>query len=465
MTTLKSKTLVLWVVLSLFPFSLETAAQTEDIQDFLKAGQASYAKGRLDEAALEFENVLMIDKSNFLAKVFLAQIYIDRRDATNAKRLLSEACLQAPGHPKVQELQKLLGMNLECKKPDLVDPVIAETLGCIASTTRKRPFGIVIPEDKVVEENLEKKLLTFNDEVFDEKTAVIRNIERSRENLQTNQQKVDSYIVEKSDSLLEPVFEVYSSQGLNKALDKYFEMIMKDPSLASKDDRGLINEGNRVYSLRYSENLNDNEARYYYGALQYINGLYEDAEQILHPFRSNAGRYATRLAPFFAGLNKWREQEERRLAFLKYEEEQRLAKEAKEKEEAEKQKEDVWAKVKNRGAGGNDRKTSDLASAGTKAEAARIHDEAYKLYKRGKLDAAIERFNEAISKDGENPEYSYHLGLAWTDKGLAGDVAAFDQAITAYQKVISLSPEGKLAKDAESMINDIQQAKRSLGEN
>ena len=69
-----------------------------------------------------------------------------------------------------------------------------------------------------------------------------------------------------------------------------------------------------------------------------------------------------------------------------------------------------------------------------------------------------------MAKDGDNPEYNYHMGLAWMDKGLAGDAQAYDNAITSYQKVINLAPESKLAKDANTMINDIKQAKRSLGE-
>jgi len=56
------------------------------------------------------------------------------------------------------------------------------------------------------------------------------------------------------------------------------------------------------------------------------------------------------------------------------------------------------------------------------------------------------------------------MGLAWTDKGLAGDSAAFDRAVISFQRVISLVPDSKLAKDAQAMIRDIDSAKKTLGE-
>ena len=141
----------------------------EDINGFLKAGKFCYQKGLLDEATLEFENVLIMDKTNLQAKLWLTQIYIDKKDLKHARKLLSEASLEAPDNNRVKELQKLLGISYKDVKPDLVDPVIAETINSIASATKSRKYGLVIPEDKVVEENLEKKLLTFNNETFDEK--------------------------------------------------------------------------------------------------------------------------------------------------------------------------------------------------------------------------------------------------------------------------------------------------------
>ncbi len=435
----------------------------EDINGFLKAGKYCYQKGMLDEAALEFENVLIMDKTNLQAKLWLTQIYIDKKDLKHARKLLSEASLEAPDNNRVKELQKLLGISYKDVKPDLVDPVIAETINGIASATKSRKYGLVIPEDKVVEENLEKKLLTFNNETFDEKNEVIQTIEKAREEIKKTRLDINNYVTDK-DSPLAPVFTLYNTYGIAKALDKYFEMIMQDPSIASKDDKGLIDEGEQIYSVRFTENADDLDARFYYGCIKYVNGEYENAEELLKPFRTNPGTYGARLKPFFTGLDFWQEQEKQRIAAAKYEEEQRQAKEAKEKKKAEEKKNDVWEMVKNQGSNKDENKNADLAAASDKAEANKIHTEAYTLYKKGKLDDAIAKFDEALAKDPNNPEFNYHLGLAWTDKGLAGDASAFENAVTAYQKVISVAPDTKLAKDATAMINDIQQAKHSLGE-
>lgn len=437
-------------------------AQTdEDVADFIKAGKMNYVKGRLDAAALEFENVLIIDKKNFLARVWLAQIYIDKKDLIHARKILTEASLQAPDHPRVIELQKLLGMSSETVKPKLVDPVIAETIQGIASATKQRTYGLVIPEDKVIVENQEKKLLNFDSEDFDEKKKIFDTIAKNKAAKEAEFSDLVVPVVEEGP--LAEIFRTRSSKGLNAALDKYFELILKDPTIAKLDDKGLIDEGNRVFADSFSDNEDNLETRYYYGVLQCVNGLYEDAEEILKPLRNNAGVYAQRLAPFFERIDKWRLEENERIAALKREEEERLAREAKEKEEAEESKDDIWAKVKNKGAD-NASNSADLASTGNKTEAVTLDSQGYALYKKGKLDEAIAKYEEALAKDAENPEISYHLGLAYTDKGLAGDNLAFDHAITAYQKVISIATDDKLAKDATSMINDIQQAKHSLGE-
>ena len=457
---ISKKSLLFLCCLWLFSSSVVLDAQTDDdIEGFLKAGKARYRRGMLNEAALEFENVLIIDRSNFQARIWLAQIYIDKKDYTNARKLLIEASLQAPDHPRVKELQKLLGDSGKTVKPTLVDPIIAETLAGIASATKQREYGLVIPENKVIEENLEKRLLVKSDQAFNEKNEILDNIEKSKEEAKARLNK--HFVVENSQ--LSPVFEIYRTQGLNAALDKYYELLMKDPTIASKDDKGLIDDGNKVYSIRFANNPNDPETRYYYGTLQYINGLYEEAEAVLKPFRDNPGKYTVRLAPFFDGLNKWQEQEKIRLAELKYEEEQRLAKEAQEKEKAEAEKDDVWAKIKNKSKENGSNKNGDLAKE-DKTQAATSHNEGYKLYKKGKLDEAIAKYEEALAKDGNNAEYNYHLGLAWMDKGFAGDTEAYDKAVSYYQKTINVAPNSKLAEEAKSMIDGIQQTKQSLGE-
>ncbi|HEY9070657.1 MAG TPA: tetratricopeptide repeat protein, partial [Candidatus Ozemobacteraceae bacterium] len=102
-----------------------------------------------------------------------------------------------------------------------------------------------------------------------------------------------------------------------------------------------------------------------------------------------------------------------------------------------------------------------VASAASPADA--LHAEGYELYKRGQVDAAIEKFNTAISRNPDEPMYHYHLGLAMTDKGLGGQYDAFDRAIESFNKVLQLAPPGeKLSKDAEAMIRDITAAKSTL---
>jgi tetratricopeptide (TPR) repeat protein len=122
------------------------SAQTDDdIGSFLQHGQECYHRGDLKGAALEFENVLLIDRQNFSARVWLAQIFLDLKDLEKARSLLREAALQAPDHPRVIQLQKLMG---EIKKPvkvDETDLVAREALSQIGSATKVRPFGLVIP--------------------------------------------------------------------------------------------------------------------------------------------------------------------------------------------------------------------------------------------------------------------------------------------------------------------------------
>ncbi len=423
----------------------------EDIAIFLKAGQECYDKGELANAALEFENVLLIDRQNFSAQVWLAQVYIDLKNVDKARRVLTEASLQAPDHPRVVQLQKMLG---EIKKPaatQMVDPVVREALTRIASGTKLRQFGLVIPESKVTRDAGDNSLLAFEGIGIEPEKPVEKDLELKK------------YFAADSGPLAE-VFARLESDGLNAALDLYFARIIADPGLAAQNDRGLLARGNEVFAARYASSPDDVEGRYFYGTLQFVNGLYADAEKILAPLKASPGIYAERLEPVFAALGRWRENENQRLLALKLQEEERLAREAREKEEAEKKKDDVWAKLKKRREGAAASDTAAVGDPGKTAEAVALHAEGYELYKKGKLDEAIAKYDAALAIQSDNPEFNYHLGLAWTDKGLAGDNQAFDQAITAFQKVISLVPSDKLGKDAQAMIKDIDMAKKSLGE-
>ncbi len=230
--------------------------------------------------------------------------------------------------------------------------------------------------------------------------------------------------------------------------------------MAAHSDKGLVAEGRDFYIPRLKNNPEDIEARYYAGMISFIDGMYAQADLLLTDYRQNPGEHEQILTKVFGRLDEWKNAEKERVLALKRAEEERLAAELAEKERQEKlkQRKDVWASLqKNKG--------KDEQSAGTpgNAEALKLHEEGYELYKKGKLEEAIDKFTAAIAKDGENGKFHYHLGLAWTDKGLAGDAAAFDRAIEEFQRVIALAPDDKLAKDSQSMIRDIESAKTSLG--
>lgn len=432
--------------LFLFGGGLALFAQTEeDIAGFLAAGQQSYAKGDLMGAALEFENVLMIDSQNFSARVWLAQVYADLKDLEKARKLLSEAAAQAPDHPKVVQLQKLLGQIDKPVQVKVNDPVVNETMTLLGKDTRLRKFGLVIPEEKVVGDDDERKLLVFDDLVVKE----VKPVEK----------ELDLSILAEEESPISPALKAWENQGLAAGLDKYFELILADPNLGAKSDKGLLSKGREFYIARLRADAKDVEARYYAGMLSFVNGMYEEADLLLAEVKKSPGRYENTLSQAVAIIDAWKKREEERLLALKREEEARIAAELAEKErlEKEKEKKDVWASLKT-----NKSKDENTGGSGD-AEAVKLHEDGYELYKKGKLEEAIEKFEAAIAKDGNNGKYHYHLGLAWTDKGLAGESAAFERAVAAFEKVISLIPDDKLAKDAQSMIRDIEAAKNSLG--
>ena len=418
----------------------------EDIEGFIKAGQQCYDKGDLVAAVLEFENVLMIDRQNFSARVWLAQIYSDLKDLEKARKLLREAAAQAPDHPKVVQLQKLLG---EIKKPVEIkvnDPVVNETLTLLGKDTRLRKFGLVIPENRVAMEEDEKKLLVFDDLVVQETRPVEKELDLS-------------IFDQPAESPLAPAFSVWEKDGLAAGLDKYFELILGNPGLASKSDRGLVGKGRELYVGRLKSDSNDYEARYYCGMLSFVNGMYSEADALLADVRGKVVKKEATLNKAYEFINRWKEQEKQRLLAIKRAEEERIAAELAEQERLAKEKEskESWASLKAN-------KDKDEAATGSgNAEAIKLHGEGYDLYKKGKLEEAISKFEAAISKDGNNGKFHYHLGLAWTDKGLAGEAAAFDRAVAEFEKVIGLMPDDKLAKDAQSMIRDIDSAKKSLG--
>jgi tetratricopeptide (TPR) repeat protein len=325
------------------------------------------------------------------------------------------------------------------------DLVLYEALTLLGSGTRLRKYGLVIPEKSVVPDKTEEKLLIFDD------------IEIKTE--EKKEKELDLLGLEADDGPLAEVFRLWDENGLSAGLDKYFELLLDDPGLAAQDDKGLLQKGEEFFKPRFESHKDDEEARYYIGMLYYVNGMFKEAEFTLKPFEEKTGKFASRLEKAFETLKGWRRQEEERIAAIKRAEEERLAAELRAKQEAEEaaRNKDVFDEIKKQ-TEGEAPKTGSV-----NAEARVFHDKGFDLYKKGRLDEAIIQFEQAIIKDDKDSQTYYHMGLAYTDKGLAGNVDAFDRAITAFKRVVALSPTGKMAKDAESMIRDIEAAKSSLG--
>ncbi|RCK79715.1 MAG: hypothetical protein OZSIB_4187 [Candidatus Ozemobacter sibiricus] len=425
----------------LFPAWL-AAQDPSDVVEFLAAGKKAYEKGDLAGAAVEFENVLLLEPRHFEAKVWLVQIYIDRKQVDKARKLLTELQRQAPGHARVTALARLLGADggAPASAPKESDLVVYETLTLIGSGTRLRPYGLVVPEGKVAkprppgpaDDEVPLSLGGEDDEV-------------------SSGAALTGLIADEGP--LGPVFERWAEEGLNSALEKYFEIILARRDLMSMDDRGLLRKGMETYQPKLEANPQDREARFYLGMIYYLNGLLDDARQTLEPLRKDATPYDDQLAPVLADLDRKKAEEEARLAAIQKEKEAQEAARA-----AERARREAAAIAANLGGGS----ASTASPTGPLNPADVLHNEGYDLYKKGQLDQAIEKFQAAIAQNDREPKYYYHMGLALTDKGLAGHLDAFDRAMEAFNKVISLEPGGKMAKDSEVMIRDIVAAKKSL---
>lgn len=437
----------LLIALMLALFACVSHAQTpEDIVQFMQAGQKAYNQGDLAAAALEFENVLIIDQANFSAKVWLVQVFADLKDFNKARQLLREASLQAPDHPRVVQLHRLLGETTERQVRIEKDPVTNELLSSIGVNTSLRPYGMVIPQDKVNPPKNELDFLVFDDL----KIAPEPDMED------------DIIAFAMPASPLADVFDALAIKGVSAALDIYFDKLLDDPSIAAVSDEGLLQRGRDLYEPRLETAPNDQEAKYYMGLLALVDGMYQDSADLLEPFRQEVGEREPTLKRAFVIIDKWKSNEEARALAKKQAEEERIAQEAAEAEEA-RRREMQEAAARQRAASRAEGGDSDDAPAASE-EAQAKHDAGYDFYKRGNLDEAIANFQQAIEIDDTNPQYHYHYGLAWTDKGLAGDMSAFDIAITSFQYVISLTPGSKTATDAESMIRDIESARQVMGD-
>ncbi len=429
-------------LVGLFP-GLVQAQDPSDVIEFMAAGKKAYEKGDLAGAAVEFENVLLLDPRHFDAKVWLVQIYIDRKQADKARKLLAELQRQAPGHARVAALARLVGPEGDLppahKESDLV---VYETLTLIGSGTRLRPYGLVVPEGKVAKPR----------RTGEQEDEIDLSLSEGEGGAASGPDGALATIIA-DDGPLGPVFERWAEEGLNPALEKYFEIILARRDLMSMDDRGLLRKGMETYQPKLEANPKDNEARFYLGMIFYLNGLLEDARQTLDPLRQEQTPYDGQIAPVLADLDRKKADEEARLAAIQKEKEAQEAARA-----AEKARQEAAAIAANLSGANN----PTASPAGPLNPADVLHNEGYDLYKKGQLDQAIEKFQAAITQNDREPKFYYHMGLALTDKGLAGSIDAFDRAMEAFNKVISLEPGGKMAKDSEVMIRDIVAAKKSL---
>ncbi|HNW35094.1 MAG TPA: tetratricopeptide repeat protein [Candidatus Ozemobacteraceae bacterium] len=439
--------LALMIGVSLDAGSIRIAAQEpDDVREFLQRGQACYQKRDLPGAALEFENVLLLEPSNFEASIWLAQIYADQKNMFKARQMLQQAKKIMPMHARVISLEKLFGTEKPRVTKKETDLVMHEALTLLGSGSRLRPFGLVVPEQKVHAPGVQSSTMA----AFEDVEIVIEPT------LATGSSAIPGGIdaFAREEGPLAAVFEARTVGGLTKALDAYFEIVGRDKTLMEQDDRGLLKEGFDFYAPKYRANASDSEAVYYFGLIQFYNGSVDEACKMLEPLRESDSPFKDRLQVVWAEIDKRRRDEEARREAIKRDEEAREA--ARQAAAAE-----ASATAAAVAAAAGSAPTGSVASAASPADA--MHAEGYDLYKKGQVDAAIEKFNTAISRNPNEPTYYYHLGLALTDKGLGGQYDAFDRAIEAFNRVLRLAPPGeKLAKDAEAMIRDITAAKSTL---
>jgi tetratricopeptide (TPR) repeat protein len=447
------------IIFLLIFFSPLWAQTPTDADHFVREGISCYNQGLLHDAKLEFENALLLDKNNFEARIWLAQIYTDLKLIPQASILLREAASQAPDHPKVMQLTTLLDMTpLGRRKGQITDPVVGEIIDDLSSNEQLRPFGLVIPEDKISIKNAE---ITF---ALDGEREVDDYFETS------DSPDYGDLFKENTGPLAE-VLRAEKNQGMQAAMDLYMDKLKANPRLAAENDEGLLGRALDMFYGRFERSPEVMENRFYYGALLYINGGYNDAEMVLRPLKGREGRFASRLRPIFAALDAWKKAEEERIMMAKKAEEEKRRLEALARERERNKKVDVWDELKKKragisgtGAGAEVATASGDDNPSEKAIAAVLHTQGYDLYKKGKLNEAIEKYNACLERDDKNFDCVYHLGLAWTDKGLSGEVGAFDRAISYFRRVVSEDAGGKYTEEANSMIRDITSAKQSMGE-
>jgi tetratricopeptide (TPR) repeat protein len=336
----------------------------------------------------------------------------------------------------VLTLRALLSVPVPGGTSGDTDPVVHETLTLLGSGPPvTRQYGLVVPENKVRQEGGAPVLDTIEDVTLvpDEPVPTL-----------------DDPLLAGSAGPLEPALRAWRERDIGAGLDAYLTLVIADQSLAAQDDKGILAAARRTFEPRFQKNPDDEEARYYVGVLEYLDGRLLEADTTLKPFRDGSALIGDRVKPIFRKIDAVKAAEEaRRLAA---EEEARRLEAERQARLAQAQAASIAASLSKTSGGGK------ADASGTEA----LHNEAYDLYKKGQLDQAIQKFEAAIQIKADEPKFHYYMGLALTDKGLAGDMASFDRAIEAFNKVIALDQGSKLAKDAEVMIRDIVAAKTSL---
>ncbi|MFZ2957298.1 MAG: tetratricopeptide repeat protein [Candidatus Ozemobacteraceae bacterium] len=531
-----------FVLLGFFLTFAVQAQEGDEAADFLKRGIDLYKSRDVQNAVVEFENVLLIDSTNIDAQIWLVRIYADLKQIKKAHDLLTILKKQAPDHPRVQELETLFGaggkLSLSSpttgtgasdasgktekkgkkgkgkgeeknkdkdsdsstdtekdkdknkgkdeavgtgEKSELSattgtgdsansrknggktgktsssgdssrrnrggDLVMHETLTLLGSGTSLRPYGLVIPETRV------------RPPVSTEVTLA-SDVENVPDTDPAGGTSGAPLALEKFDAEEGPLagaFDAWATDGLSAGLMKYFELVLKDKSLGALNDKKILEAGITYFTPRYVANPKDEDAVFYLGMIAFLSGNMERSQGLLETLRNTDRPFKKMLTPVFAEFDRLKSEEEARKLALKREEDAR--------EEARQKAEEAAAQ-----ASASAVLAANIASSGVAASATlpaanspeAFDAEGYDLYKKGQLDTAVEKFQVAIKGNANDPKYHYHLGLALTDKGLAGSNECFDRAIEAFNKVVQLDPGGKLAKDAEVMIRDLVAAKNSV---
>lgn len=419
------------------------AQEGNEVNEFLQRGAELYKKRSLLEAVVEFENVLLLDPANIDAQLWLVRTYADLKQVRKARDLFGKVRKLAPDHAQVKELMKLFGEPPAKPKVKEGDLVMHETLTLLGSGTAVRQYGLVIPETKVKRHERTEITLEGDGKAPDADSLSAAGLDGK------DLSKFDA-----DEGPLSEAFDLWASDGLSAGLMRYFEVVLKDRSLGSLDDHKILEEGAAYFRPRFTANPADEEARFFIGMIEYLNGNIDQAIEQLEPLRQTDKSFRPLLEPVFAEMDKRKAEEEARKLALKREEEEkeRLRQQALEAAAAA----SATAMIEASAASG----TMGPAAVGNALEQA--DNEGYEMYKKGQLDQAIEKFNTSIKGNPKEPKYYYHLGLAYTDKGLGGALDSFDRAIEAFNRVIQLDNGGKMAKDAEVMIRDLVSARNTM---